>query len=241
MTNQTFKNEAEFLKMVRECGAAAGTAPIKEVDFLVNSAIYASQSGADTSGGDKDDASRWLKEYVKSHDTKGGKENAYNQNTLNARTSELRTLLKAARLRNADFADMLVELRQALVDAKNNGAKIRMRQAVVDISKFQHKQGDRRLTLDEALAHVLPSTGAAEGRTKEKDEGERLSAQLKALEAIYNGTKATNSTPARDPMPSPELQAAIELLKRRIAVLTFTAQKEAYESTMRANAASAAA
>jgi len=242
MSNSHFQNEAQFLKSVRECGETVGKAPVRAVDFLINSALFAAQKGANTSGG-QDDAAKWVAVFAQAAAKHGGTEGEMSANTVSARTSELRAILIAAsspQLSAADFADFLVEVRPILAEQLGKINKLGLlRDGIVKLARLQQKEGNKRLTVDQALAAVLPQP-KAEGRTSDKDEAERLAATLKTMETIYNGTKGTPQAPARDPMPSPELAAAINLIKQRLAVIEIEKQTQAYNTAKRASDAAGA-
>ncbi|WP_020095699.1 hypothetical protein [Methylobacterium sp. 285MFTsu5.1] len=152
----------------------------------------------------------------------GGKDRGdTNTNSFKAQVSKLNAIAKCGALAlkgtPVDGFDTLSRAREIL--RGNTDTKLSAYDALVLIARKQVEQGESPLTNDEIKEHVSPNAKAEE--TDNERELRVLSASLKTLEKLKDGTEELS------PRPSPELDSAIENMRARVSALQFTVKVEA--------------
>jgi hypothetical protein len=67
---------------------------------------------------------------------------------------------------------------------------------------------------------------------KDRTEVTELEKLIKQMQVLRDGTKPTETTPGKEPYPSPALDGALELLEERVALLKLNAVRNGAQFTL---------
>jgi hypothetical protein len=212
IANQTFADEAAFLKEVRKLGAAEGTGAASRPEFIKKCAIASAEGvlAADTDSVGK--------VWTANREAANSKGTYIPEASFKQRVSELLQVVKVSKMPNVDFASTLNTAHPIIEDERKKGnIKTTVMDGFVSCARYQlaEKIEQRCLTEDEIRKAIAPKVKDK----AERNEHDELVKLLKSMTVLDEGTNDTDAGPGKQAFPSQNLSHAIALIEERIADL----------------------
>ncbi len=214
-TNHVFADLNALLRKVRSCADAFATGALARPEMIVSTATAAREGAAQP----EDAEAIWnafnerFAKRVADIGAVGKKEGFGSKKAHDVRVSEVRTVISAA-IKHPDLPEWMNESRAVVTQLKaENRYGGNMQDAFLAIARAARKS-DTPLTEAEIVNAICPAQ-----KPKDRTEQEELEKLLKAMTVLRDGTEGDPDAgkPAKEPFPSDELEAAIVLVKQRLA------------------------
>lgn len=219
-------NDTRLQDLVSLAGKLGKTDRLDNRHELAVHVCQGAQDGyIDVAKGSKDVADIW-KAFQESRAKALGKTRAGNEPSFDVQVSKLNTFARAgviAKTNQYDAVDVLNRAREIINTSDDIKGSTFDNMVKVARTQVHDDHAQAPLTDAEILDAILPK------EAEEKDELATLEALLKSAKKAHDGTKATDSKPAKPGYPSPELASAIASIEQRVAVLQLA--KEDAEHT----------
>jgi hypothetical protein len=214
--NTRWATKDAFLKHATTLGTEEATSMLKRPQLVEDIAIAVSLGILDP-GNKQDPADVWTSFRKKVTDKIDGQVISI-EKSEKVRISEMRAVMVASAMSGVDFANVIQRARPIICRLKAANTKLvgTTTDCFVQLARKQQNVEGRSLTDEEIEEGVQPAV-----KNKNRTEEALLKAQIKQLTVMLEGTEGTDTSPPKEPFPSPQLKTALAQLENRLAELTI--------------------